>query len=144
MSSFNALNGVPGTANAYLLNTVLRKQWGFNGFVVSDYTAIMELLHHGIALDAATATEKAFNAGVDVDMMSHFYDAELPRLIKSGRVSTAAIDESVRRVLRVKFALGLFTNPFPTKPEVTAAVPEHRPLVRHAPNWICPVISRYC
>jgi beta-glucosidase len=132
MSSFNALNGVPGTANPYLLTTVLRKQWGFNGFVVSDYTAIMELLHHGIALDAATAAEKAFNAGVDVDMMSHLYDAELPSLIKSGRVSMAMVDESVRRVLRVKFALGLFDNPYPTQPEVTAAVPEHRPLVRQA------------
>jgi beta-glucosidase len=132
MSSFNALNGVPGTANPYLLTTVLRKEWGFNGFVVSDYTAIMELLHHGIALDAATAAEKAFKAGVDVDMMSHLYDAELPSLIKSGRVSMAMVDESVRRVLRVKFALGLFENPYPTQPEVTAAVPEHRPLVRQA------------
>ncbi len=132
MSSFNALNGVPGTANPYLLTTVLRKEWGFNGFVVSDYTAIMELLHHGIALDAATAAEKAFNAGVDVDMMSHFYDAELPSLIKSGRVSMATVDESVRRVLWVKFALGLFDNPYPTQPEVTAAVAEHRPLVRQA------------
>jgi len=132
MSSFNALNGVPGTANPYLLTTVLRKQWGFNGFVVSDYTAIMELLHHGIALDAATAAEKAFNAGVDVDMMSHLYDAELPSLIKFGRISMAMVDESVRRVLRVKFALGLFDNPYPTQPEVTAAVPEHRPLVRQA------------
>ena len=132
MSSFNALNGVPGTANAYLLNTVLRKEWGFNGFVVSDYTAIMELLHHGIALDAATAAEKAFNAGVDVDMMSHLYDAELPALVKSGRVSMASINESVRRVLRVKFALGLFENPYPTQPEITAAVAEHRPLVREA------------
>jgi beta-glucosidase len=132
MSSFNALNGVPGTANPYLLTTVLRKQWGFNGFVVSDYTAIMELLHHGVALDAATAAEKAFNAGVDVDMMSHLYDAELPALIKSGRVSMATVDESVRRVLRVKFALGLFETPYPTQPEVTVAVPEHRPLVRQA------------
>jgi beta-glucosidase len=132
MSSFNALNGVPGTENRYLLDTVLRKEWGFDGFVVSDYTAIMELMHHGVALDAATATEKAFNAGVDVDMMSHLYDAELPGLIKSGRVSMATVDEAVRRVLRVKFALGLFDTPYPTQPEVTAAVPEHRPLVRQA------------
>src|ERR1700722_7516939 len=132
MSAFNSLNGVPATANPYLLDTVLRKQWGFDGFVVSDYTAVMELIHHGIALNAATATEKAFNAGVDVDMMSHFYDAELPGLIKSGRVSMATVDESVRRVLRVKFALGLFDHPYPEQPEVTAAVPEHRPLVRQA------------
>jgi beta-glucosidase len=132
MSAFNALNGVPATANPYLLDTVLRKQWGFDGFVVSDYAAVMELMHHGVALNAATAAEKAFNAGVDVDMMSHFYDAELPGLIKSGRVSMAAVDESVRRVLRVKFALGLFDHPYPEQPEVTGAVPEHRPLVREA------------
>jgi len=132
MSSFNSLNGVPGTANPYLLDTVLRKQWGFDGFVISDYTAIMELLHHGIALDATTAAEKAFKAGVDVDMMSHLYDAELPSLIKSGRVSMAEINESVRRVLRVKFALGLFDNPYASRPEVSAAVAEHRPLVRQA------------
>ncbi len=123
MSAFNALNGVPATANPYLLDTILRKQWGFDGFVVSDYTAVMELTHHGIALDAATATEQALKAGVDVDMMSHLYDAELPALIKSGRVSMATVDEAVRRVLRVKFALGLFENPYPAQPEVTAAVP---------------------
>lgn len=132
MSSFNALNGVPGTANHYLIDDVLRKQWGFNGFVVSDYTAVMELMHHGIALDAATATEKAFNAGVDVDMMSHFYDAELPGLIHSGRVSMAEVDESVRRVLRVKFALGLFDHPYPAGPEVSSITPEHAALALRA------------
>jgi beta-glucosidase len=132
MSAFNSLNGVPMTANPYLLDTILRKQWGFNGFIVSDYTSVMELTHHGIAFNAAEATEKAFNAGVDVDMMSHLYDAELPALIKSGRVSMATVDESVRRVLRVKFALGLFDHPYPAQPEVTSAVPEHRPLVRQA------------
>lgn len=132
MSSFNALNGVPGTANHYLIDDVLRKQWGFNGFVVSDYTAIMELMHHGIALDAATAAEKAFNAGVDVDMMSHFYDAELPGLIRSGRVSMADVDESVRRVLRVKFALGLFDHPYPAGPQVSSITPEHAALARRA------------
>ena len=119
MSAFNALNGVPSTANPYLLSTVLRRQWGFDGVVVSDYTAIMELINHGVALDAATATEKAINAGVDVDMMSHFYDTQLPALIRSGRVPMAEVDEAVRRVLRLKFALGLFDHPYPTQPEVT-------------------------
>ena len=132
MSAFNALNGVPATANAYLLDTVLRKEWGFDGFVVSDYTAVMELLHHGVALDAASAAQKALTAGVDVDMMSHLYDAELPALLKSGRVSIGVVDEAVRRVLRVKFALGLFEQPYAVKPEVTAAVPEHRPLALRA------------
>jgi beta-glucosidase len=132
MSAFNALNGVPATANRFLLQDVLRDQWGFNGFVVSDYTAVMELRNHGIALDAATAARKAFMAGVDIDMMSHYYDTELPNLIKSGQVPMSAVDEAVRRVLRVKFALGLFEHPYAEGKEVTSAVPEHRPLVRKA------------
>lgn len=132
MSAFNALNGVPASANPYLLDTILRKEWGFDGFVVSDYTAIMELLHHGIALDATTAAEKAINAGVDVDMMSHLYDSQLPALIRSGRVPMSVVDEAVRRVLRVKFALGIFEHPYSQVPEITAAVPEHRPLVLQA------------
>lgn len=130
MSAFNALNGVPSTANAFLLQDVLRGSWRFNGFVVSDYTAVMELRNHGIAPDAATAASKALLAGVDVDMMSHYYDAELPALVKSGRVPISVIDESVRRVLRVKFALGLFEHPYAEGAEVTAAVPEHRAMVR--------------
>ncbi len=78
MTSFNSLNGVPATANPYLLQTILRDEWGFDGAVVSDYTAVMELTHHGIALDSAVASQKALMAGVDIDMMSHYYDAELP------------------------------------------------------------------
>ena len=130
MSAFNALNGVPASANPFLLQTILRGEWGFDGPVVSDYTAVMELEHHGIALDGATAAAKALNAGVDIDMMSHLYDTQLPALVKSGRVSMATIDEAVRRVLRLKFALGLFEHPFTTGPEVTNAVPDHRPLAR--------------
>lgn len=132
MSAFNALNGVPATANPYLLDTVLRKQWGFDGMVVSDYTAIMELMHHGIALDAATAAEKAITAGVDVDMMSHLYDSQLPALIRSGRVPMSVVNEAVRRVLRLKFALGLFDRPYSDVPEITTAIPEHRPMVLQA------------
>jgi len=132
MSAFNALNGVPATANRFLMQNILRDEWGFNGFVVSDYTAVMELVNHGIALDATTATRKAFFAGVDVDMMSHFYDTQLPELVRTGQVPISAVDEAVRRVLRVKFALGLFEHPYARATEVTAAVPEHRPLVRKA------------
>lgn len=132
MSAFNALNSAPASANRFLLQTLLRDEWGFDGPVVSDYTAVMELIHHGIALDAATATAKALNAGVDIDMMSHFYDVELPALVKSGAVSIATVDEAVRRVLRLKFALGLFEHPFTTGPEVTNAVPENRGLARRA------------
>ena len=132
MSAFNALNGVPSSANPFLLTKVLRNEWGFNGFVVSDYTSIMELINHGIALDPATATRKAINAGVDVDMMSHFYDTQLPALIRSGQVPMSVVDEAVRRVLRVKFATGLFEHPYAEGTEVTAAVDAHRPLVRKA------------
>jgi beta-glucosidase len=130
MSAFNALNRVPASANPFLLKTILRGEWGFDGPVVSDYTAIMELEHHGIARDGATAAAKALNAGVDIDMMSHLYDSQLAALVASGRVSIDTIDEAVRRVLRVKFALGLFEHPFTTGPEVTNAVPGHRPLAR--------------
>src|SRR3984957_4468735 len=132
MSAFNSLNGVPASANPFLLQTILRNEWGFDGLVVSDYTAVMELTHHGIALDPAMATEKALTAGVDIDMMSHYYDAELPALVKAGRVPMAVVDEAVRRVLRLKFALGLFDHPFADGAEVTGAVAEHRPLVRRA------------
>src|ERR1700761_3153184 len=132
MSSFNSLNGVPATANPFLMQTILRDEWGFDGAVVSDYTAVMELTHHGIALDAAVASQKALMAGVDIDMMSHYYDAELPALVKSGRVPMPVIDEAVRRVLRLKFALGVFEHPFTEGPEVTGAVAEHRPLARRA------------
>lgn len=132
MSSFNALNGVPATADPYLMDEILRKEWGFDGFVVSDYTAVMELTHHGIALDAATATKKALEAGVEVDMMSHFYDTQIPKLLKEGKLSMATVDEAVRRVLRVKFALGLFEHPYARGTEVTQAVDAHRPLARRA------------
>jgi beta-glucosidase len=132
MSSFNSLNGVPATANPFLMRTILRDEWGFDGPVVSDYTAVMELTRHGIALDAAVATQKALMAGVGIDMMSHYYDAELPALVKSGRVPMAVVDEAVRRVLLVKFALGVFDHPFTEGPEVTGAVAEHRPLARRA------------
>src|SRR6202522_3199833 len=132
MSAFNALNGVPASANPYLLQTILRDDWGFNGFVVSDYTSVMELMNHGIALTPAEATRKAITAGVDIDMMSHFYDTQLPTLVHSGQVPISVVDEAVRRVLRVKFALGLFEHPYARGTEVTTAVPEHLPLVRQA------------
>lgn len=132
MSAFNSLNGVPATADRYLMTDILRKEWGFNGFVVSDYTAVMELNNHGIALDAATATLKALTAGVEVDMMSHYYDTEIPGLLKDGRLSMATVDEAVRRVLRVKFALGLFERPYAQGTEVTKAVDANRPLARRA------------
>ena len=112
MSAFNTLSGVPTSANHFTLTTVLRDEWGHKGFVVSDWTSIAELIPHGIALDGKTAARKGFVSGVDMDMQANLYAMYLPELVRSGKVSEAAIDESVRRVLRTKFALGLFENPY--------------------------------
>jgi beta-glucosidase len=112
MSAFNSLNGVPSSANPFTLTQVLRKEWGYQGFVVSDYSSIGELVAHGIAADNATAARKAFLAGVDMDMTSSLYHDHLAELVRSGGVPESDIDESVRRVLRVKIALGLFEHPF--------------------------------
>ena len=112
MSAFNSLNGVPSSANPFTLTQVLRKEWGFRGFVVSDWESVGELIAHGIANDPETAARKAFLAGVDMDMASSSYHDHLTQLVGSGAVPEASIDESVRRVLRVKLALGLFEHPY--------------------------------
>ncbi|GHN02740.1 glycosyl hydrolase [Cytophagales bacterium WSM2-2] len=112
MTSFNELNGVPATANKYLLNDILRKEWGFDGFIVSDYTSVMELLPHGFAKDTADAAALSINAGMDMDMQAAFYVDKLPQLVKDGKVSEQVIDASVRRILKRKFELGLFDNPY--------------------------------
>nr|WP_279306565.1 beta-glucosidase BglX [Microvirga solisilvae] len=111
MAAFNALNGEPSTANAWLLTDVLRKQWGFDGFVTSDWVGIGELVNHGIAADGAEAARKAILAGVDMDMMGLLYINHLPDEVRAGRVPESVIDESVRRILRTKFRLGLFDQP---------------------------------
>lgn len=111
MAAFNALNGEPSTANAWLLTDVLRKQWGFDGFVTSDWVGIGELINHGIAADGAEAARKAILAGVDMDMMGLLYIKHLPDEVRAGRVPESVIDESVRRVLRTKMRLGLFDQP---------------------------------
>lgn len=112
MSAFNALNGVPASANPFTLTQVLRDEWKFPGMVVSDWNSIGELIPHGIANDGITAARKAFSAGVDMDMEGNLYHDHLADLVKSGKISEAQLDEAVRRVLRVKFALGLFEKPY--------------------------------
>jgi beta-glucosidase len=112
MSAFNALNGVPASANPFTLAQILRKEWQFPGLVDSDWTAVSELMAHGIANDGATAAQKALTAGVDMDMESNLYHEHMMDLVKAGKVSEGQIDEAVRHVLRVKFALGLFDNPY--------------------------------
>jgi len=112
MSAFNALNGVPASANPFTLTQVLRKEWQFPGMVDSDWEAVGELQAHGIANDGATAALKALMAGVDMDMESNLYHDHLVDLVRAGKIPEAKIDDAVRHVLRVKFALGLFDNPY--------------------------------
>ena len=112
MSAFNSLNGVPASANPFTLQQILRKEWGFRGVIDSDWTSVAELIPHGIANDGATAARKALLAGVDMDMVSSLYHDHLAELVRSGQVPQAKLDEAVRRVLRLKFALGLFDRPY--------------------------------
>jgi beta-glucosidase len=114
MSGFNDLNGIPTSANPYTLTEILRNRWGFKGFVVSDSKSVHQLVIQGFAADDAEATEKAINAGVDLDMTDCLYPTYLKKLVANGRVSEKTIDEAVRRVLRIKVALGLFEKPYAT------------------------------
>lgn len=112
MTSFNDNDGVPSTANAFLVNDVLRGEWGFDGFVVSDWASIYEMVNHGFAEDNKRAGELAMNAGVDMDMMSYSYISHLEELLKEGKVSIQTIDDAVRNILRIKVRLGLFEHPY--------------------------------
>jgi beta-glucosidase len=112
MSSFNDIAGVPSTGNHHLLTDILRGEWGFRGLVVSDYTSDEEMILHGYAADGPDAAAKAINAGCDISMQSGLYIKHLPELVKNGKVSMETVDTSVRRVLGVKRALGLFENPY--------------------------------
>jgi beta-glucosidase len=112
MSAFNDLNGIPATANRFTLTDVLRGEWAFRGFVVSDYNAVRELLVHGIAVDDAEAAREALTAGVDMEMVSRTFAQQVPTLIERSRLATTDVDRAVRRVLRLKIETGLFENPY--------------------------------
>ncbi|GAA0635122.1 glycoside hydrolase family 3 N-terminal domain-containing protein [Brevundimonas lenta] len=112
MSAFNDLNGVPTSGNHWLLTQILRDEWGFTGFVVSDYTSEQELIAHGFAADGRDAARIALMAGVDMSMKSGLYMKHIPDLVRSGDVPMSRVDEAVRRVLMTKAALGLFENPY--------------------------------
>ena len=112
MTSFNALNGVPVTGSHFLLTDVLRGEWGFEGFVVTDYTSINEMVPHGFARDDKHAGELSLNAGVDMDMQGAVFMAHLKQSFKDGIVSEKQIDTAVRRILEMKVRLGLFEDPY--------------------------------
>ena len=124
MTSFNTLNGVPSTANKPLLTGILRDEWHFPGFTVSDWGAVRELVPHAVAANLGEAATLALEAGTDMDMESDAYRTTLPALVRSGQVPVAAVDTAVRRVLRVKFALGLFEHPY-----ADASAPAYHPSV---------------
>lgn len=112
MNSFNIVNGIPATGNAYLQRDILKKDWGFKGFVVSDWGSIAEMIPHGYAKDGKQAAEFAINAGSDMDMESYLYVEHLVSLVKEGKVKETTIDDAAKRILRTKFEMGLFENPY--------------------------------
>jgi len=129
MTAFNEYDGVPATGSKYLLTDLLRNELGFKGFVVSDYTSINEMVHHGVAADDAAAGLLAIKAGVDMDMQGEVYFKYLKKQVEDGLVDEKLIDEAVRRVLKVKFLLGLFDDPYkycnPEREKRLIYAPEH-------------------
>lgn len=134
MTSFNEIGGTPSTANKTLIARILRKEFGFHGVVVSDWTSINELIMHGVASDRIEAGTLALNAGVDMDMVSEIYTKDLSALVRANRISQKTVDDAVRRVLRAKFELGLFDDPYRNSDieheKVTILNPDHRALAR--------------
>jgi beta-glucosidase len=112
MNSFNELNGIPATSDVFLQREILKGEWNYDGFVVSDWGSIKEIVHHGQAEDEAHAAQLAANAGSDIDMESYFYVNHLKQLVEDGKVEEAKIDDAVRRILRAKYELGLFDDPY--------------------------------
>lgn len=112
MSAFNEVNGVPMTANGWMINDILRGEWGFTGLMVSDYTAVEELQAHGVAANRSEAGILALTAGVDIDMVSGIYGNDLPEAVRHGKLAESLVDRAVRRVLEAKYRLGLFDDPY--------------------------------
>src|SRR3954468_24915495 len=129
MSSFNSINGIPASANPFTLTQILRKEWGFDGFVVSDWGSVAELINHSIG-DGPTVARKAVEAGVDMDMEGNLYSTVIAPQVRAGKIPESVIDEAVRRMLRVKFALGLFEHPYVEAGPAYEPTAEKRALTR--------------
>lgn len=134
MASFNELDGVPAHANKHLMQDILRDEWGFEGFIVSDYTGIMEMIHHGYAKDLEDAGRLSVNAGMDMDMMAAAFMNHLKESVEKGDVSVKTIDDACRRILEVKAALGLFDDPYkycdPQREKDRTLTPESKAFAR--------------
>ncbi len=129
MSSFNSINGIPATANPLILTQILRREWGFDGLVVSDWGAVGELKNHSIG-DGPTVARKSLEAGVDMDMEGNLFGTTIASQVRSGKIPESVVDEAARRILRVKFALGLFDHPYTDPSPVYEATPERRAVAR--------------
>lgn len=133
MAAFNEVDGVPATGNKWLMTDVLRTQWGFDGFVVTDYTGISEMVDHGMG-DLQAVAALALNAGIDMDMVSDAFVSTLKKSVEEGKVSVASIDKACRRMLEAKYKLGLFENPYKycdvKRPAKDIFTPEHRAIAR--------------
>ena len=127
MTSFNEIDGIPSTGNRWLLKDVLRDEWGWDGMVVTDWNSAGEMIAHGFSRDLKHTAEQAVNAGVDMDMMSYGFIQYVEDLVKEGKVSEKEIDRAVRNILKLKFELGLFDNPYvdETLPAKVDYAPEH-------------------
>ncbi len=132
MSAFNDLNGVPTSGNAFTLRKILRDEWAFDGFVVSDWESVLELIPHGYAADKRDAARLGINAGVDMEMVSTTYRTHGESLLSEGAISTTTLDDAVRRILRVKFRLGLFANPYTDTKQPSVQLTEAHLRVAHA------------
>lgn len=132
MSSFNDNDGIPASGNRHVLTDILRGEWGFDGFVVSDWASVAEMINHGYCADRKDAARTGFNAGVDMEMESGTYIENMKALIDEGAVKMDDIDRSVASVLRIKFLLGLFDNPYITTPQDVLYAPEHLAAARQA------------
>ena len=133
VASFNEIDGIPATANKWLMTDVLRKQWGFDGFVVTDFTGISEMIAHGIG-DLQTVSARALNAGVDMDMVSEGFTGTIKKSIDEGKISMETLDKACRRILEAKYKLGLFDNPYKycdlKRPKRDIFTKEHRDAAR--------------
>ena len=134
MSAFNDLNGFPASGNSYTLTRILRDTWNFQGFVVSDWASIQQMVDHGFAEDDAESAYKALESGVDMDMACNVFPMHLPAAVKGGHVNIEHVDKAVRRILRVKYQLGLFEHPYAPEDRIPTSVmtPEHVQAARQA------------
>ena len=132
MTSFNDNDGVPSTANKFVLKDILRDEWKYDGMVVTDWASAAEMINHGFCADGKEAAEKSVNAGVDMDMVSETFIKNLKQSLAENKVSIESIDDAVRNILRLKYRMGLFENPYIVTPQNVKYAEEHLKIAKEA------------